>query len=225
VVLMVMIGRWLTDAIAVLKDWQTLAVGILAVGAAWWAARPVYRQLRETETQSNATLREVLGPRVAELERNKDRALAPGREAVAGLLREFHEMDEAELADFSEEGAFHHWQVVGSAADEYKKFRARRVDVPSIEGQKEAVSVALAHLEERLDDIHRPASMGQEGDDYAFTDQEWEAIEQRGEAARQVLPDAVRQWNQASDALAKAYDDEIARLRRRIVELDKALLP
>lgn len=222
---MVMIGRWLTDAIAVLKDWQTLAVGILAVAAAWWAARPVYRQLRETETQSNATLREVLVPRVAELERNKERALGPGREAVASLMREFHEMDEAELAAFGEEAAFHHWQVVGSARDEFKKFRARRVDVPSIEDLKEPVSVALAHLEDRLDDIHRPASMDQKGEDYAFSDQEWEAIKQRGRAARQVLPDTIGEWGNASDALARAYDEEITRLRRRIVELDRALLP
>lgn len=212
-------------AVGVLKDWQTLATGILALAAAWWASRPVYRQLRETETQSNATLREVLAPRVAELERHKERGLAPAREAVANLLHEFHEMDEAELAAFKEEAAFHHWQVVRSAADDFKKFRARRFDVPSIEGLKEPVAVALAHLTDRLDDIHRPASTDQEGEDYAFTDQEWEAIEQRGRAARQVLPETISEWREASDALAKAYDDEIARLRRRIVELDRALLP
>jgi hypothetical protein len=67
--------------------------------------------------------------------------------------------------------------------------------------------------------------MDQEGEDYAFTDQEWEAINQRGKAARQVLPETIGEWRAASDALAKAYDDEAAKLRRRIVDLDRALLP
>lgn len=224
-ILMAMIARWLADAIAILQDWQTLVVGILALAAAWWAARPVYRQLRETETQSNATLRDVLVPRVAELERHKERALAPSREAVTNLVREFHEMDEAELTAFKEEAAFDHWQMVRSAADDFKEFRVWRFDVPSIESLKEPVAVALAHLTDRLDDIHRPASTDQEGENYAYTDQEWEAIKQRGLAARLVLPETIGEWREASDALTKAYDDEAGKLRRRIVELDRALLP
>ena len=49
-------------------DYQTLLTGMAALAAAYIAAKPVWRQLRLTQTQANGVLREMLLQRQSEVQ-------------------------------------------------------------------------------------------------------------------------------------------------------------
>lgn len=193
-------------------------------GATWASPCELWRQLRGMETQSKAMLREVLTPRVGELEANRDAALEAAREPVERLTAELFITHNDVLADFDEHTAFMLSQMFSDAVIKFGAFRARHIEMPSIETRKDEVATALAHLAGRLDDIHRPASMDQVGEDYAFSDDEWAAIKRRAIAARLQVPDALSEWQTASAALTKAYDDQLSAIKNRLVQLDRSLL-
>jgi hypothetical protein len=78
-------------------DYQTLIVGAGAIGAAYVAAKPVWRQLELTQTQANGVLREMLLQRQAELKKAQEAStekvgkivndLADGVEVDGHILR------------------------------------------------------------------------------------------------------------------------------------------
>jgi hypothetical protein len=53
-----------------LNKWQTLIAGILALTAAIWALRPVYKQLALAPAQNDAVLREKVGEIILQLDAN-----------------------------------------------------------------------------------------------------------------------------------------------------------
>src|SRR5687767_10483627 len=54
-------------------NYQTLITGVLAIGAAWYAGAPVWRQLKDSNLQTRILHREALTIRLREAEERADR--------------------------------------------------------------------------------------------------------------------------------------------------------
>jgi hypothetical protein len=76
-----------------LKDWQTLIGAMVALGAAFIAVRPVWRQLGEMQRQNAHTQLELLRRRSIELEKERTQIyeLTSSIDLVARALVNFHE--------------------------------------------------------------------------------------------------------------------------------------
>src|SRR5262245_13604802 len=85
-------------------DNQTLVTGIMAIGAALWAATPVWRQLREMSAQTNSVFRAFLRDRIQITDQRRkwlaNRLGAFGNDVVGGIS----------YAEWSDDGSVNsHW--------------------------------------------------------------------------------------------------------------------
>jgi len=213
----------LQQAYDLLKEWQTLVAGALAILAAKMATKPVWQQLDRMETQSRIMVRETLVRRIEELEQRRRTARAAVGETVATISQYLGWWDD-DGSQIDENWAFERSQVAAMDAGKFRAFRERNRDTPEIELAKDAVAAALTPLIACLDDVHRPASTQQHDDDHDIPDEEWEAIEQRGEAAKLEVNGLHTVLRQASDALDAEYSTSLDLVRTKLVDVDSHLL-
>lgn len=203
-------------------DFQTLLGVFAAILAAYIAARPVWKQLKLTQTQADGVLRDMLLKRETEI----DKAVTATSEKVGKPLSELsYAIDTpfGEPTDLNEEGAHHFEQTISSAV------RWLRLD--PTERDSAAVETAKSRLIEKLDNlidilgyIHIPASQQQYDEEHSFTDEQWAGIEARGQAAKGEVPQALSEAQAAFRAVLEAIAAERAKLKLRLKKLNAALI-
>lgn len=210
-------------------DYQTLITGFAALGAAYVAVRPVYRQLAlmqaqsaMMQTQSNGVLRDMLLQRKEEIEQ-ADAALSENvgkrLKAIAG---EFPWYDE----DFKpDEPMAHNYDQVISGAVSWLRLKYQWRDNPVADGKKAALIEALDKLISILSDVHAPAHTDQVGEDYAMSDEDWEKFNARGEEAKGEVYGAVIAAQKSLQGYGDSFRDELAAIRSQLLKLDQTLLP
>jgi hypothetical protein len=203
-------------------DFQTLLGVFAAILAAYIAARPVWRQLKLTQTQADGVLRDMLLKREVEI----DKAVAAISEHVgkplSDLSRTTYGLSD-EPIDLSEEGAHHSEQTV-SGAVRWLRLDPSERDSAAVETAKRELVEELDKLTDILGHIHTPASQQQHDEDHSFTDEQWAAIEARGQAAKGEVPDALSAAQRALRAVFQAVASERAKLKQRLKKLNAALI-
>lgn len=206
-----------------IKDFQTLIAGLLAIGAAWMTARPVWRQLDRMSVQTGTMYREFLAERLkALLVRRKwlFERISPFQQEVNQRLYEMREF---------ENGLNIHWvfersQIASSLRRELEAYRATSRDPAEMTEALDKLIIALKALEDDLYDIHRPTTTDQSGEDYAYTDEQWAEIGRKAKEADSALDGLLSGFNAASRKLGDAVDLEVSHLRDRLKETDDNLL-
>ena len=206
-----------------IKDFQTLIAGLIAILAAIITARPVWRQLDRMAVQTDTIFREFLADRLQSLKGRRQwlrDKINPFRNEVGQRLYEMREL---------ENGLNIHWvferdQLAGTLIDKLRTYQVTNRDPADMAKGMAELITKLEALRDSLDSIHRPHSMDQSGEDYAFTDKEWAAIKAKGHAADDELDRVVSEFEAAAKSFFDAADVEISHLRDRVKATDDALL-
>jgi len=208
---------------AFVRDFQTLLAGIIAIVAALITARPVWRQLDRMSVQTNTMYREFLADRLKALEGRRKwlfEQIAPYRQEVGQRMYEMREF---------ENGLNIHWvfersQITGLLVSKLEAYRDANRDSAEMAGAVDDMIGQLKVLEDNMDDIHRPHSTEQSGEDWSYTDEEWAEVGRKGEAADAALDGLVADFEVAAKRLREVVDHEIDRLRDRVKATDDALM-
>ncbi len=81
-----------------MERWQTFAAALLALFAAWWAVRPVQRQLAEQRRQSAAAASTVIGKSALALE-DERAAVIKGKDDLDGIASVLSDYDDRSWHD------------------------------------------------------------------------------------------------------------------------------
>lgn len=96
-----------------LYDYQTLVAGMGAIAAAYFAAKPVWKQLELTQTQASGVLRDMLFQRQTEVQQARAALADKVGQKLLDLdhLLSWHDEDEK----ISEHDAFGHDQILSGS--------------------------------------------------------------------------------------------------------------
>ncbi|MBT2244569.1 hypothetical protein JQK15_13575 [Sphingobium sp. BHU LFT2] len=208
-----------------LYDWQTLIGSGLALAAAYWAVKPVYAQLELTRTQSNGVLREMLLDRQSEFQQ----AIAAVKKHVEKPIREVYQPDRWEEGrPISSERAFHDSQSM-SVVLTWLKVEYHWRDSETVEASKQSLVQSIEVLRDALDAVHAPDSVHQEwiddeGEHHEIAADDWAAILTRGEEAIGEIDGLRSAAVKAATAMLNALNADRYGIRRRLSEVDAALL-
>jgi hypothetical protein len=209
-------------------NYQTLIAGLIAVvaaiGAALYAARPVWRQLAAMSIQTNTGLRDFLQDRIRIISvRRKwfaDRFVSFGNEVSSAINR----AETFEGGDVNPHWAFDQDQKVSTLLDDVRRFREERRDPPAIDTGLEEVITRLELLQGTFHTIHRTSSMAQSDQDYAISDEEWAGMEAAIPQAEKDLSEVASAFAEAVKRLDGAFSDELKSLRERVRQVDLLLM-
>lgn len=213
----------LVSAYGVVKEFQTLIAGLVAIYAAKMAAKPVWRQLRAMGAQTNLTLREYLQERYRRTKARR-KWLVDRLHAFQALLGGRIQQDEQDGNSVNVEWAHVESQNAGRLVEDLRQHLNEYRGLPEIDGPLDHVLSSLEALEAALDAIHRPFSMDQHSEDRSFTDEEWAKIEEDGRQAEKSLPEKAAKVADSTTRLESAFDAELKSLRARMHEVDQSLM-
>ncbi len=215
----VLVGCAINGLIRAIYDYQTLIAGCAAVVAAYFAARPVYRQLDMMRLQSDAVMRGMLLDRERDLRQALEALDKNVGEPLAGLG---HAVYWEEGDEIDEERAFYHDQALSTARTWLgTKYRWR--DSAEVETARAGLEKGLDALIDTLDDVHRPAHTEKEGEDYAMTDEEWTAFLKRGEDAKGEVLGKLSNARQLLSAVSSGIGAELNAVGRQLTAIDRSL--
>lgn len=203
---------------AFIYHYQTLITGVLAIGAAWYAGAPVWRQLKDSNLQTRIMHRETLAIRLREAERRGAR-VAKAIDDPLSKAQDVTSDPAGEPLEIGEEDAFAMEQMIEGRLDWYLVTLEGTEDAP-VEKAKTALKAALKDLTDTLSDVHRPASSDQHGEDYSLTDEEWAEVERKAKEGKVLAPVKVSAAWKANRALKGAQQESIDGLRKQIAALD-----
>ena len=203
--------------------YQTLVTGIGALAAAWFAGRPVWRQLAMMRAQSEAMLRDIVVVRITETENRLEKVHSLVSMDVRTILADVISFEERNLRP-NEHWAHERYKTLRRVSEELERWGSSHRDVETIEAAKGQLMIAVAALVDKLDEIHTPASSEQSGEDYSIADIEWARITTRGEQAKNEVEGDAEDADRALDALERAYRTHHRSLNRRLRQIDDLLL-
>lgn len=200
-------------------DFQTLIAGGAAVVAAYYAARPVYRQLDMMRLQSDAVMRGMLLDRERDLRQALDALEKNVGEPLSGLGSAVYWEAGDEI---DEERAFYHDQVLATARNWLiAKYRWR--DSADVEAARAALETGLEALIDTLDDVHRPAHTEKVGEDYAMSDEDWTALLKRGEEAKGEILGKLVDARKLLSAMTSGIGAELNAVGGQLTAIDRSL--
>lgn len=209
---------WLCSVGIAIYDFQTLIAGVLAIGAAYYAARPVWRQLRDSNLQTKIQHRETLASMLREAQDRFARAAKSIAKPMTDLDRLTSD-PAGEPIPIGAHDAFAIDQRLQGELDWYL------VDLSATEA--EAVERAKARLKEALDDLMRTLNdvhwcehNEQHDEDHSIPDDEWASILIRSKEAELLTGDKAIAVRRAVRALNEAQAAWVTGLRARIAKLD-----
>lgn len=206
---------------AFIYNYQTLITGVLAIGAAWYAGAPVWRQLKDSNLQTRIMHRETLALRLREAE---ERAVEVAR-AIDDPLWKAQDVTSdpaGEPLEISEHDAHGVEQMILGRLDWYL-ITLEGTEDAAVEEAKAALKAALKDLTDTLSDVHWPAHNDQSGEDYSMTNEEWAEVLQKAEDGKKLATAKVSAAWKANRALKGAQQALINGLRRQLAALDQSI--
>ena len=196
-----------------LYDWQSLIAGLIALIAAYVAARPVWRQLM-------LSARDTLIGRVAAIESKQ----VTTRELMTNVINAF--MSQLRPYGKGQEPVPHpEWALaaqstVGQVVTTLTANQESSLDGELIDNKRKAAISAWKALLGCLYDIHAPDTVDFGGPD-APTEQEQPAFEERGRRAAKELKNRISAATEAAHELDAAFLAVLKQLRQRIKTIDR----
>jgi hypothetical protein len=204
-----------------LYDYQTLIAGIGAIAAAYFAAKPVWKQLELTQTQASGVLRDMLSQRRTEVRQAKAALTERVGQKLLDLDHLLGWQDEDEK--LSEHDAFGQDQILSDSV-RWLRLGYHWRDSSQVEGAREMLIEKIDALLGVLNDIHAPAHTDQHDEDHSISDEDWAAFLARGEAAKDEVYKSVGDARDAYRRLLEDMDAEAAVLQKRLTQVNEALI-
>jgi hypothetical protein len=206
------------------RDWQTLITGLLALLAAYFAARPVWRQLTSLQIQSALMERDTLITRVAAIESRRDIA----REKIEAITRRltggmFVSEDNLDINPAWAEDAE---PLVNAVVAILTAHQEASLDGELIDTKRRAVIQHAKELSGCLSDIHAPYSQDFHSPDLEInlTNEQIADAEAKADAAaaraKHNLSQRISAVRKSGDELDVAFKTSLGQLRARIRQID-----
>lgn len=199
-----------------LYDWQPLITGIMALVAAYVAARPVRQQL-------SMALLDRLEARVDALESRRRQLRELIGSITSTFLSQLDIYDDGQQPDIiNPHWAFNAEQKVGEAIQRLKKSLETSRDGNLIDSERAATIQKCEALSECLWAIHAPSSADFGGPDGPKLDEQATYIEE-GKCAERSLLGHIIDVSQAGGKLGEAFEAKIIQLRTRMRRIHRRM--
>lgn len=202
-----------------LDNWQTLIAALLALAAAYFAARPVYRQLAEQRRQSAAAAVSMIVKAAVSLE--EERGIV--RKAVDDLridrlLWNYDELSWHDIYSSWPEDAFGLMTVCDTALRSVRLYAERNPDASAAQSCRVEAIATLEQLRTGLTDL--VTIMRQQTSGLSYEEGEEDIPVEEHQTRRQQVNLKDERWRVAADKLDIALSMEIANVWRRIRQLE-----
>ena len=193
--------------------------------AAWYAALPVWKQLRKMNIQQDISARELISTRVNKIDEHFKEINKKVEIYLQDIWRNIYDQFCDDFI-YDPDSINVHWahdsektaiQIIGILQHQ----RNSRIDTETIEKTKEELSDKLRNLSDSLNSIHAPASL--KGDP-EISDEQQKELESIAKNARINFENVASSVEAARRNFEKVVQTEIVRMRRRIREIDDYLL-
>lgn len=202
-----------------LENWQTIIAALLALAAAYLAARPVYRQLAEQRRQSAAAAVSMIVKAAVSLEAERDvirKAIDDLR--VDRLLYEYDAISWLQIYASWPEEAFEFMKACDAALRSLRLFSERNPDPSPTQYSRLAAIASLAKLKGGLSDL--VTIMRQETTGLAYEEGEQDIPDDEHPTKRSQMDVDQESWITAARKLDEDISVEIAAIWRRIRQLE-----
>jgi hypothetical protein len=210
----------ITELFQCAYKWQTLITGVLAIFAAW----PVWQQLKATETQSAAAVRDVIYERTENIERQRNKISKELDKVTVDFLRRILPHDDDGEPDINIHWAHEADQIAYAVFTNLTILKDKKLTAASSEIALAAVIRSVNELHTCLTSIHAPLSFDFSGPDYDYTEEQIKKIIEEGEVAKTEIVGKIYNLNKKTKSLDDALKAEIALGRLRLHKLDAALV-
>ncbi|WP_093086406.1 hypothetical protein [Sphingobium sp. AP50] len=216
-------GIWtaLGGLYSLVDHWQTLITGFMALGAAYLTYRPVREQLKLTQTQSNAVMRDMLLNRQKELQQAQEAIEEKVYNAVTKLSFALDIFSTDKKLD--NDDAFEFSQSLTRAMAWLRVRYVWRNSV-SVEMARTKVDESLEKLVSLLDEIWGPHADQQNDDIHRYTKAEWAKVLRRSDEAKEEIQNANFDVINALNAMMMEISREIRAIDSKLSKLDDVLL-
>lgn len=216
--------NWPCDIYVVIRDFQTLIGGGLAILAAWIAAQPAWRQLASLNLQQEIAARQIIVERLNGIQSR----LSLTAEALTSISQEMdrelldpHSDEPYEPSSVNAHWAFDQGMKARALSRQLASHQALRQDTSPIEMRRQDVISRLEELAACLNDVSAVAQYSGYPD---LTPEQEDQLPHLEENARLHLPEFISRFEVASRSFREAGDAEILRFRTRLRNLDDRIL-
>jgi hypothetical protein len=206
----------------VMEKWQTLVAALIALSAAWWAVRPVQKQLAEQRRQSAAAASTMIAKTALSLE-DERAAVIKGKDDLESLGTVLSDYDDQSWHDIYQtwpDRAYRMSDTCSTLIAILYRTNERNPEVTSLQKSRTATISALNDLRKailELAEIFHHETGG--GPDY---EQGEDDIPEDESNARRPRVDAMRElWKAAAADLKSELTAEISMIWRRVRQLER----
>jgi len=204
-----------------LEKWQTLLAAILALIAAYFAARPVYRQLEEQRRQSAAAAVTVIVKAAVALEGERDRirVVSDDLYRLNDLLNEYDNGSLHDIYASWPNAAFDQMDICDAALRDMRRHSQRNPDRSSTQQARLHAIAALQAVRTSLTDL--VTIMRQNTSGLSYEEGEEDIPEQEHDERRNLMDVNLTNWKAAAAHLDEVISGEISDVWRRIRHLER----
>jgi len=204
-----------------LEKWQTLLAALLALVAAYFAAAPVYRQLKEQRRQSAAAAVTMIVKSAETLEVERDR-VKKARDDLYRLPSLLFDYDNLSLHDIYASwpnAAFEQMEICDAALRDMQRYSNRHPEPSSTQQARLDAIVALQSTRSSLVDL--VTIMRQTTSGLSYEDGEVDIPDDEHDQRRSLMDANLDKWGRAATHLDEMLSSEITYVWRRIRHLER----
>jgi hypothetical protein len=205
-----------------IEKWQTLLAAVIALIAAYYAARPVYRQLAEQRRQSAAAASTMIAKSALALE-DERAAVIKGKDDLEGIVSVLSEYDDQSWHDIYQrwpETAHRLADVCSALIAILHRTNERNPEITSLKRSREAAISTLHNFRRAILDLAQVFRHGTGGGpDYEYGEDD---IPEDESIARRPRIDVIRElWKTEAADLERELTTEISMIWRRVRQLER----
>lgn len=211
-----------TGWLAVLDHWQSLSAGLLALVAALLTMIMPWRQNKLLKAQQTISSRDHLLARISAIEARRaaiDKLLS---QIISDANRELY-FPVGELNEVEPDWAHDSGQRTGILIDELLKQQGNSIDGSAIDDKRDFLLVVITNYQKCLFAIVPANDFDLEDPELQLTEEDKKRILAEPPIAEKDLPGHLESVIRAESDFRSTVDSEVAQLRKRVREIDRAL--
>ena len=205
-----------------MERWQTFVAALLALFAAWWAVRPVQRQLAEQRRQSAAAASAMIAKSALALE-DERAAVIKGKDDLEGIASVLSDYDDRSWHDIYQswpKQAYSVSDVCSELIAILHRTNERNPEITSLQRNRESAISTLNNFRSSIIDLaqvfHNETGGGPDYEHGEDDIPEDESVERRPRV------DAIRElWKTEATNLERELNTEISLIWRRVRQLER----
>lgn len=204
-----------------MEKWQTLVAALIALSAAWWAVRPVQKQLAEQRRQSAAAASTMIAKTALALE-DERAAVIKGKddlEGIANVLSDYDDQSPHDIYQTWPKQAYSVSDTCSMLIATLYRTNERNPEITPLKNSRQAAISTLNDFRSAIIDLVQIFHHDTSGPAYEYGEND---IPEEESKARRPRVDTTRElWKAAAADLENELNAEISRIWRRVRQLER----